>query len=124
MEQETLLPQSAPQSEGINERILEVTERAVQQIETLLLNESKGFFRVSVKGGGCSGFQYHFCMDTQVTPDDVSFQQGLVMIDEMSLQLLNGAQLDYVEDLMGATFVIQNPNAKSGCGCGSSFSLI
>jgi iron-sulfur cluster insertion protein len=81
--------------------------------------------RVAVSGGGCSGFQYGFTLDDERRDDDRVFEgDGAgVLIDEVSLELLKGAQLDFVEDLMGSYFVVKNPNATSTCGCGSSFSL-
>lgn len=81
--------------------------------------------RVAVSGGGCSGFQYGFSIDDVRRDDDREFDRdGVgVLIDETSLELLNGAELDYVEDLIGSYFVIKNPNATSTCGCGSSFSM-
>jgi iron-sulfur cluster insertion protein len=81
--------------------------------------------RVSVSGGGCSGFQYGFSLDNQQNDDDRIIERDgvAVLIDEVSLELLKGSQLDFVEDLMGSYFAIKNPNAASTCGCGSSFSL-
>lgn len=81
--------------------------------------------RVAVSGGGCSGFQYGFSIDDTRRDDDCEFaRDGVgVLIDEMSLELLKGSELDYVEDLIGSYFVVKNPNASSTCGCGSSFSM-
>ena len=78
-----------------------------------------------MSGGGCSGFQYGFGFDAAVNDDDVVFSHNgtPVITDDCSLDLLNGAVLDYVEDLMGASFQIKNPNAKSSCGCGNSFGI-
>jgi len=80
--------------------------------------------RVFVTGGGCSGFQYGFTFDEAVSEDDTTMQKGGVtlLIDPMSLQYLAGAEIDYQENIEGAQFVIKNPNARSTCGCGSSFS--
>lgn len=80
--------------------------------------------RVYVSGGGCSGFQYGFTFDEEVNEDDTSIVNGgvTVLIDSMSIQYLAGAEVDYKEDVSGAQFVIRNPNAKTTCGCGSSFS--
>jgi iron-sulfur cluster insertion protein len=74
---------------------------------------------------GCSGFQYGLTFDEQTSPDDVVFEHGgvTVVVDDVSLDLLNGAEVDFVEDLMGAAFQIKNPNAASSCGCGNSFSV-
>ena len=81
--------------------------------------------RVAVSGGGCSGFQYGFTLDDQQHDDDRVFEHdGVgVVIDEVSLDLLKGSQIDFVEDLLGSYFVVKNPNASSTCGCGSSFSV-
>ena len=83
------------------------------------------FFRVAVNGGGCSGFQYEFSIDTQRQDDDRTFtSHGVeVVIDEMSLELVDNAELDYVQDLMGSYFAVTNPNATASCGCGTSFSV-
>ena len=81
--------------------------------------------RIAVSGGGCSGFQYGFTFDDAVNGDDRLFTKGSaeVVIDETSLGLLGGALVDFVEDLAGSSFQIKNPNAKSSCGCGNSFSI-
>jgi iron-sulfur cluster insertion protein len=81
--------------------------------------------RLSVSGGGCSGFQYGFDFSTELAEDDRIFEYHGVplVIDEMSLELLAGSEVDYVEDLAGAAFVVKNPNASSSCGCGSSFAI-
>lgn len=103
-----------------------ITPNATTQIKKILKTEPKSSrFRVSVQGGGCSGFQYNFFIDAQLTQDDKIFTQDdiEVVIDFISLSLINGAQLDYEEDLSGAKFVIKNPNAASACGCGNSFSI-
>jgi iron-sulfur cluster insertion protein len=81
--------------------------------------------RVTVSGGGCSGFQYGFEFDENVADDDVQIENGgvIMLVDAMSLRYLAGAEVDYQEGLEGARFIISNPNAKSTCGCGSSFSM-
>ena len=81
--------------------------------------------RISVSGGGCSGFQYHFILDDIQTPDDQLFEKNgvAIIIDEISLGLMSDAIIDYVEDLTSAQFVIKNPNATASCGCGNSFSI-
>jgi iron-sulfur cluster insertion protein len=81
--------------------------------------------RIAVSGGGCSGFQYGFTFDEEKNEDDVVFERDgvVVVVDEVSLDLLAGAEVDFVEDLMGASFQIKNPNAASSCGCGNSFSI-
>jgi iron-sulfur cluster insertion protein len=99
---------------------------AAQRIQTMLSGEPDGsFFRVAVNGGGCSGFQYEFSIDTARQDDDLVFvSHGVeVVIDEMSLELVDNAELDYVQDLMGSYFSVSNPNATASCGCGTSFSV-
>ena len=88
-------------------------------------NAPNAFLRLAVSGGGCSGFQYGLSFDDQRNPDDFVFEHGgvAVVVDDVSLDLLNGAEVDFVEDLMGAAFQIKNPNAASSCGCGNSFSI-
>ncbi|MFQ5775188.1 MAG: iron-sulfur cluster insertion protein ErpA [Kiloniellaceae bacterium] len=112
---------------GTEERTITLSERAAQRVASLLEQENRPglMLRVSVSGGGCSGFQYGFSFDDTVNPDDRTFEHGgvVAVIDEMSLELLAGSQIDYVEELVGSSFRINNPNAASSCGCGASFSL-
>jgi iron-sulfur cluster insertion protein len=112
---------------GIEERRVVLTESAAQRIAVLRTQENAedAFLRIAVSGGGCSGFQYGLSFDDQRNEDDFIFERdGVgVVIDDVSLGLLNGAELDFVEDLMGASFQIKNPNAASSCGCGNSFSI-
>ena len=108
------------------ERSFSVSDSACKRITTLLQDEAPGtMLRVSVSGGGCSGYQYGFSFDTAKTGDDHVFEKGgiTVVVDDTSLDLLDGSQLDFVEDLIGAAFQINNPNATSSCGCGASFAL-
>lgn len=104
-----------------------VTEAATARIAKLLVGEPAGSrLRVAVEGGGCSGFQYHFDFDANPpNADDKLFgeETAPVVIDEISLQFINGAALDYVATLGAAAFEIKNPMAKSSCGCGNSFSV-
>lgn len=104
-----------------------VSDNAFRRITKLLSDEPAGsYFRVSVLGGGCSGFQYQFDLDASpIAEGELVIQNGpaKVVIDDVSLGLLGGSQLDFVEDLGSAGFEIKNPNAKSGCGCGNSFSI-
>jgi iron-sulfur cluster insertion protein len=106
---------------------ISLTESAARRISALKAEESaeNAFLRIAVSGGGCSGFQYGLSFDDQRNEDDFVFERdGVgVVVDEVSLGLLNGAQIDFVEDLMGASFQIKNPNAASSCGCGNSFSI-
>jgi iron-sulfur cluster assembly accessory protein len=99
-----------------------VTERAVQKIAAILQREPAGaMLRVSVEGGGCSGFQYKF----DVERDDIVLgrDDAPILIDPVSAGFLTGSEIDFVDDLIGSSFRINNPNAKSSCGCGTSFSL-
>jgi iron-sulfur cluster insertion protein len=109
------------------ERSITVTASAAKRIALLREQEQVGSanLRIAVSGGGCSGFQYGLSFDDQTNPDDRVFERdGIgVVIDEVSLDLLNGAEIHFVEDLMGAAFRINNPNAASSCGCGNSFSI-
>ena len=100
---------------------------AVTKLRELIAEEGNPdlMLRVFVQGGGCSGFQYGFTVDEAKNEDDFDFtyDEVRVVVDAMSLQYLNGASIDYREDLQGASFVINNPQAASTCGCGSSFSI-
>lgn len=104
-----------------------ITSRARERITDILYNEGKQeiYLRTYVQGGGCSGFQYGFMIDYTKNDDDFSVEIDPfeVLIDSISMQYLNGASLDYREELMGSSFVISNPNASGQCGCGSSFSV-
>jgi iron-sulfur cluster insertion protein len=111
----------------IEERRVVLTENAARRIAVLRAQEKaeNAFLRIAVSGGGCSGFQYGLSFDDQRNEDDFVFERdGIgVIIDDVSLGLLDGAEVDFVEDLMGASFQIRNPNAASSCGCGNSFSI-
>ena len=104
-----------------------ISESAARRITQLLSSgEAQGsMLRISVSGGGCSGFQYSFLFDDTVLADDKVFENNnaKVVIDEISLGLLQESILDYIEDMVASTFVIKNPNAASSCGCGNSFSI-
>ena len=103
-----------------------MTDRAARRIATILKSESVGsMLRVSVKGGGCSGFQYSFDIDASPADDDAAVRRDdvTVLIDSVSLPFLKGAEIDFVDDLMGQSFRINNPNATASCGCGTSFSI-
>lgn len=104
-----------------------VTDRAKEKIRDILYEEGREevFLRVYVQGGGCSGFQYGFMLDYAKNEDDfaVNLDPFEILVDSISMQYLNGASLDYKEELMGSSFVINNPNASGQCGCGSSFSV-
>ena len=105
-----------------------VSDNAARRIAALIQQENAGpgtRLRLAVSGGGCSGFQYGFSFDDQTTGDDRLFKNGAVevVIDETSLDLLAGSELDWVEDMVGSSFQVKNPNASSSCGCGSSFAV-
>ena len=98
------------------------TDKALNQINSLLSKKDKGyFFRIAIKGGGCSGFQYEFTFDKEKNEDDLSYEN--ILIDKTSVDLLKGSEVDYVSELIGEQFKITNPQTKSSCGCGVSFSL-
>ena len=103
------------------------SDTAALKVQELIKEENNEDLklRVFVQGGGCSGFQYGFTFDEEVNEDDTQIENGgvTVLIDSMSVQYLNGAEIDYKEDVSGAQFVIRNPNASTTCGCGSSFSV-
>ena len=103
--------------------MITITESAQQRIQAILAEENNPTLRVRafVQGGGCSGMQYGFTLDESTDPDD-DFEVSGVLVDSMSMQYLTGAVIDYREDAMGSNFVIDNPNAQTSCGCGSSFS--
>ncbi len=106
---------------------ISLSANAARRIAWMVEREAEDglMLRVAVSGGGCSGFQYGFTFDDTVNADDRTFERDGVtaVIDEASLELLAGSEVDYVEDLVGASFQIKNPNAASSCGCGSSFSI-
>ena len=101
---------------------IKFTEKAIKQINHLLSQKDKGsFFRIAIKGGGCSGFQYDFSFDKSIEKNDLKFEN--ILIDKTSADLLKGSEVDYVTELIGNSFKISNPQTKSSCGCGVSFSL-
>ena len=101
---------------------IKFTDKAIKQINHLLTQKDKGsFFRIAIKGGGCSGFQYDFSFDKSIEKDDLKFEN--ILIDKVSADLLKGSEVDFVSELIGDSFKISNPQSKSSCGCGTSFSL-
>jgi iron-sulfur cluster assembly accessory protein len=105
---------------------LTVSARAARRIADILKSEAEPMMlRLAVTGGGCSGFQYNFTLDDTRTDDDLVIERdgATVLVDPMSLDFLKGAELDFVDDLIGAAFKVNNPNASSSCGCGTSFSV-
>jgi iron-sulfur cluster assembly accessory protein len=103
-----------------------VSERAARRIGEILKSEAPGtMLRVSVEGGGCSGFQYKFDMEHDRAQDDlvIAREGAVVLIDPVSVQYMAGSEIDFVDDLIGASFKVKNPNATASCGCGTSFAL-
>ena len=103
-----------------------VSARAAARIAKILAKEPKGaMLRVAVNGGGCSGFQYAFSITGEKNADDLAVEKDgvTVLIDEVSLDFLKGAEIDFADELIGAAFRVNNPNATSSCGCGTSFSV-
>jgi len=109
------------------EQPLDFTAAAAKKVATLIAEEGNPslMLRVYISGGGCSGFQYGFTFDEERAEDDLALERDGVtlLVDPLSLQYLMGAEVDYRESLQGSQFVIRNPNAKSTCGCGSSFTV-
>ena len=103
------------------EKKLNFTDQALNQINIITKDQGKKFFRITVQGGGCSGFKYNFGFDTKTEDDDVVF--GKVIIDKSSLQIISGSVVDYKKEMIGESFVIDNPKATASCGCGLSFSV-
>lgn len=103
-----------------------LSERAARRIARILSREPGGTaLRISVSGGGCSGFQYGFDLDQTRTPEDLVVERdgAVVVIDSVSLPFMGGSEIDFVDDLIGQSFQVHNPNATASCGCGTSFSI-
>ena len=104
----------------INE--IQFTEKAINQVNQLVSTKDPGtYFRISVLGGGCSGFKYDFSFDSKIDQEDEKINN--IIIDKASLEILRGSEVDFVSELMCTSFKISNPNTKSSCGCGISFSI-
>ena len=103
------------------EKKLSFTDQALNQINIITKDQDKNFFRITVQGGGCSGFKYNFSFDTKTNDDDVIF--GKVVIDKSSLDIISGSVVDFKKEMIGESFVIDNPKATTSCGCGLSFSV-
>ena len=98
------------------------SKKAVEKIDQLISKKPSGtFFRISVKGGGCSGFKYDFSFDSNI--DDTDLKHENIVIDKSSLKMLEGSSIEFSEELIGTSFKISNPKTKSSCGCGISFSF-
>ena len=103
-----------------------LTERAARRINEIMASEPTGsMLRISVNGGGCSGFQYAFDVDHARQDDDLTIERdgATVLVDQVSVQYMDGSTIDFVDDLIGQSFKIENPQATASCGCGTSFSL-
>lgn len=103
-----------------------ISERAARRIGEILTSEGNGaMLRISVEGGGCSGFQYKFDVDRARADDDLVIERdnAVVLVDSASAPFLAGSEVDFVDDLIGASFRVNNPNATASCGCGTSFSI-
>ena len=110
----------------IERHSVSMTQDATDRLLTMIAKREKPvMLRVFVKGGGCSGFQYGFQFEEESEQDDMQFESKGVklLVDTMSLQYLVGSEIDFIDDLMGSRFVVNNPNAETTCGCGSSFAI-
>ncbi|OKL43474.1 heme biosynthesis protein HemY [Pseudovibrio exalbescens] len=110
----------------MSELPVDLTDNAVKRVAKILSNEPEGtVLRVSVEGGGCSGFQYKYDLVTEREDDDLVLERdgAVVLIDPISVQYMEGSVIDFVTDIIGQSFQIKNPQATAGCGCGTSFSI-
>ena len=103
------------------EKKLNFTEQALNQINLITKGGEKKYFRITVQGGGCSGFKYNFGFDSKSNNDDIIF--GKAIIDKSSLDIISGSVVDFKKEMIGESFVIDNPKATASCGCGLSFSI-
>ena len=104
---------------------IEITNNAQEHIASILKKDSASYFRITVLGGGCAGFQYKFDFENTKNEDDILIKNKIinVVIDETSMELIQNSKIDYVNELIGSSFKITNPQASSSCGCGTSFSI-
>ena len=107
------------------ENNIEITEKAQNHIAKTVIQDNAKYFRITVLGGGCAGFQYKFEFENNINNDDIILKTTKVdiLIDNASIELIKGSKIDYVEELIGSSFKISNPQATSSCGCGTSFSI-
>ena len=103
------------------EKKLNFTDQALNQINLITKGDEKKYFRITVQGGGCSGFKYSFGFDSKYNGDDIIF--GKTIIDKSSLDIISGSVVDFKKEMIGESFVIENPKATASCGCGLSFSV-
>jgi|TARA_B100001057_G_scaffold207632_1_gene208319 iron-sulfur cluster insertion protein len=107
-------------------RNINITDKAISKIQEVLSSQNMKYFRIKVKGGGCSGFQYVFKSDNEINKNNdliFDFKSLKILIDKNSIEFIDQAELDYKDELIGSSFSINNPNAKNSCGCGTSFSI-
>ena len=107
-------------------RNINITDKAISKIQEVLSSQNMKYFRIKVKGGGCSGFQYIFKSDNEINKNNdliFDFKSLKILIDKNSIEFIDQAELDYRDELIGSSFSINNPNAKNSCGCGTSFSI-
>ena len=104
---------------------IKITENAQEHIANVLKKDNVKYFRITVLGGGCAGFQYKFDFDNEVNSDDILISRSKIeiLVDNTSFNLIKGSSIDYVNELIGSSFKINNPQASSSCGCGTSFSI-
>lgn len=109
----------------MSDAAITLSENAARQINTILASQGAQYLRVSVVGGGCSGFSYKFDLESARAEDDLAIERdgATVLIDPMSVDFLSGSEIDFADELIGAAFKINNPNATAACGCGTSFSI-
>ena len=107
------------------ENNIEITENAQEHIANVLKKDDVKYFRITVLGGGCAGFQYKFDFENEMNSDDILISRSKIeiLIDNTSLNFIKGSEIDYVKELIGSSFKIKNPQASSSCGCGTSFSI-
>lgn len=120
------LPGAAPISVAVNDQQITLTQNAASRVAAIAARQKRpAILRLAVDGGGCAGFTYKFELADQAENDDeIAETDGVkLVVDPMSFELVKGSAVDFVEDLGGAAFRVSNPNAQSGCGCGSSFSV-
>ena len=103
------------------EKKLSFTDQELIQIDKITVGEDKKYFRITVQGGGCSGFKYSFGFDKKPNSDDIIFNKAI--IDKSSLEIIAGSSIDFKKEMIGESFVIKNPKATASCGCGLSFSI-
>lgn len=125
LEDEPSLSKDRPMSETVEAAPLSISAKAARRLNEVLGADPGAALRISVRGGGCSGFSYAFDVEKARAEDDfVATRDGVsVLVDPVSLEMIKGSELDFVDDLMGRAFKVKNPNAVASCGCGVSFSV-